>query len=456
MSNNIQYDLILSGAHVVAERDNKDSSLGDQSLVCEIMDIGITGDTIAALGSLDKQKAKTVVKLNGLTVLPGLIDTQVHFREPGLTHKEDLASGTRGALKGGITAIFDMPNTNPSTTSALSLADKLSRAKERAWTDYAFFIGASAENATHLDELQQLPGCCGVKIFMGSSTGSLLVSEEKALEEVVKHLLRRCSVHCEQESRLRERRPLVENHIGEVHLHPFWRDEITAFNATKQMVELAEKFDKKVHILHVTTAEEMQYLATKKHVASVEVTPQHLTLYAEECYERLGTLAQMNPPIRSKQHQDALWKAIDNGTVDIIGSDHAPHTLEEKNIPFPNSPSGMPGVQTTVPVMLNHVNQGRLSLTRLIELMHYNPCRLFAMPDRMGIAVGKRANFTIVDMNKENTITSDWIESKVAWTPFEGMKVKGWPIATMLHGKMAYRDGEFLAKPSGRPIAFHL
>ena len=245
--------------------------------------------------------------------------------------------------------MFEMPNTNPSTTSAALLADKLTRARERAWCDYAFFVGATEENARYLGELERLPGCAGVKIFMGSSTGSLLVADDEGLRLVLENGRRRVAVHAEDEARLRERLSLVPEG-ADVALHPVWRDVETATRATERLMRLARETARRVHVLHVTTAEEMDILKAHKDIATVEVTPQHLTLQAPECYERLGTLAQMNPPIREARHRQGLWEGVRQGIVDVIGSDHAPHTREEKARPYPKSPSGMPGVQTLVPV----------------------------------------------------------------------------------------------------------
>ncbi|MGE5147708.1 MAG: dihydroorotase, partial [Candidatus Eiseniibacteriota bacterium] len=335
-------------------------------------DVGVSGGRVAALGDLGRAAAAETIDAKGLHVLPGVVDTQVHFREPGLEHKEDLESGTRAAALGGVTAVFEMPNTNPSTTTAEALADKVKRAQGRVWCDIAFFVGATPDNAVELTTLERLPGCCGVKIFMGSSTGSLLVAEDEAVARVLSHGFRRCAVHSEDEARLKERRKLVEGGAP-VHQHPEWRDAETALRSTRRLVALAERARRRVHVLHVTTADEIPLLAEHKDLVTVEVTPQHLTLAAPECYDRLGSYAQMNPPIRDARHREGLWRGIADGIVDVIGSDHAPHTREEKAKPYPQSPSGMPGVQTLVPIMLDHVNAGRLTLERFVDLTSTGP-----------------------------------------------------------------------------------
>ncbi|MGB1548671.1 MAG: dihydroorotase, partial [Alphaproteobacteria bacterium] len=353
----------------------------------------------------------------------------------------------------GVTAVFEMPNTKPPTTSEAAIADKIARAKDRAWCDIAFFIGATPENAEELGALEQLPGVSGVKLFMGSSTGTLLVAEDEAVERVLRSGSRRLAAHCEDEMRLKERHHLaVEG--GSPHFHPVWRDEETAVNATRRLLGLARKTGRKVHVLHVTTAGEMVLLAKARDVASVEVTPQHLTLVAPECYDALGTLAQMNPPIRDDRHRKALWQALADGVVDVIGSDHAPHSLEEKAKPYPQSPSGMPGVQTLVPVLLNHLHEGRLSLERFVELTSQRAAALYRILGKGAVATGFDADFTVVDLTAKRRITNDWIASKVGWTPFDGMEVTGWPKMTILRGRPVMREDEVLGTAGGRLVRF--
>jgi len=417
------------------------------------IDIGIAHGRIAAIGSLGGASAAESFDATGLAVLPGLIDTQVHFREPGLEHKEDLATGTAGAALGGITAVFEMPNTKPTTTTPEALADKLARAKGRTWVDHAFFLGAAAENIEHLAEWEKLPGCAGIKVFMGSSTGSLLVADDATLARVLAAGSRRVAVHCEDEDRLTERRALIETG-AHPRLHPDWRDVETALRATTRLLKLAEAAGRRVHVLHVTSAEEMALLKDHKDLATVETTPQHLTLAGPECYDQLGTYAQMNPPIRDARHRDALWQAVAEGVVDVLGSDHAPHTREEKAKPYPQSPSGMTGVQTLVPLMLDHVNAGRLTLERLVDLMAAGPARIYGIIGKGRIAAGYDADFTIVDLKAERTITNQWIASRCGWTPFDGVQVTGWPVATIVGGKMVMRDGELLGAPEGKPVRF--
>ncbi len=436
------YDLILTGGTAVTP----------SGIVAA--DIGVAGGRIAAIGRLAGASAAEVMDVRGLTLLPGVIDTQVHFREPGLEHKEDLATGTAAAAQGGVTAVFEMPNTKPSTTTAAAIADKLARARGRAWVDHAFFLGAAADTVDRLAEWESLPGCAGIKVFMGSSTGSLLVADDATLARVLAAGRRRVAVHCEDEGRLAERRALVEGG-GHPRLHPEWRDVDTALMATERLVRLAEAAGRRVHVLHVTSAEEMEYLAGHKDLATVETTPQHLTLAAPECYDRLGTYAQMNPPIRDERHRAALWRAVAAGVVDVLGSDHAPHTRAEKDQPYPASPSGMTGVQTLVPLMLDHVHAGRLSLERFVDLTAAGPARIYGIAGKGRLAVGYDADVTVVDLKAERTITDGWIASRCGWTPFDGMRVTGWPVATLVRGRAVMRDGQLLGPPAGAPVRFH-
>ncbi len=416
-------------------------------------DLWVRSGRIALIGESAKATAAASFDAAGLHVLPGVIDSQVHLREPGLEHKEDIETGTSAAAMGGVTAVFDMPNTHPSTLAVEDLADKVERAAGRAWCDIAFFGGAARENVDDLAELETRAGCSGIKIFMGSSTGSLLVPDDETLRRVLSSGFRRMAVHAEDEYRLRERRKLVEPEAS-VEKHPHWRDEETALAATKRVLSIARSVGRRVHILHVSTGVEMEVLADYRDLATCEVTPQHLTLVAPDCYKRLGTRAQMNPPIRGEADRAALWRALDQGVVDVIGSDHAPHTLEEKDQPYPRSPSGMPGVQTLLPLMLDHVHHGRLSLERLVDLTSAGPARVYGIAGKGSIAVGYDADFSIVDLKAKARIENAWIKSRCGWTPFDGMEVHGWPKATIVRGEIAMREGVLVGRPAGKPVRF--
>ena len=414
-------------------------------------DIGIRDGRIAALGALSTDTADAITDCHGLHLLPGVIDTQVHFREPGLEHKEDLASGSLSAVMGGVTGVFEMPNTNPLTVTRETFEDKIRRATGRMHCNFAFFIGGSHENAVELPVLERLPGCAGVKVFMGSSTGSLLVPDDEGVGAILKVISRRASFHSEDEYRLEERKPLrVPNDPTS---HPVWRDPEAALRSTRRLVALARKYGKRIHVLHISTAEEMAFLADHKDVATVEVTPHHLTL-DETAYTRLGTLAQMNPPVRDKAHRAGIWNGVHNGVVDVLGSDHAPHTREEKLKPYPSSPSGMTGVQTLVPIMLDHVSSGALSLERFVDLSSRGPSRIFNIARKGRIAVGYDADLTIVDLKRRETITNGWVASKAGWTPYDGVTVTGWPVGTVVNGKSVMWQGELVTTAAGQPIRF--
>ena len=416
-----------------------------------ISDIAVKNGKIVEIGDLSEKKANQTIDLKGYHLLPGVIDTQVHFREPGLEYKEDLNSGTKAAVLGGITGVFEMPNTNPATTNEDALKEKLKLAEGRLFCDYAFYVGGTEDNYLELPKLEKIPGCCGVKVFMGLSIGSLLVSEDNDLDNIVSNINNRASFHCEDQDMLEER---IDYQIsGDIHSHEVWRNDEQCFRATQRIVGIARKNKKNILVLHVSTRQEIEFLSKNKDIASVEITPQHLTLNAPECYNELGSYAQMNPPIRNLEHQKKLWEGINDGTADIIGSDHAPHTKDEKNAEYPSSPSGMPGVQTLVPVMLNHVNAGKLTLERFVELTSYNPSKLFKIKEKGQIAIGFDADFTVVDMNKERVITDDWIVSKCGWTPYNNMEIKGWPIMTIIRDNIVMQDDK-ISDPLGKPMNF--
>lgn len=412
-------------------------------------DIAVLNGRVAGFGA--SFKAAETLDCRNLHIMPGVIDSQVHFREPGLTHKEDLETGSRAAVMGGVTAVFEMPNTNPTTTSAAALSDKVSRAQHRMFCDFAFYVGGTRENVDEISALERLPGSAGIKVFIGSSTGDLLVEDDAGLEAIISKLSRRAAFHSEDEFRLRER--VKYQMPGDAASHPIWRDVEAARLCTERLIRIARKYNKRIHVLHISTAEELPLLAAARDLASVEVTPNHLTLSSDD-YARLGTKLQMNPPVREGRHREALWAAINSGLVDVLGSDHAPHTLEEKAKPYPSSPSGMTGVQTLVPMMLTHVNAGKLSLERLVDLTSHGPQRIFNIKNKGRIAEGYDADFTIVDLKRTETITNKWIESRSAWTPYDGVKVQGWVVGTYVRGRPAMWQGEIAQKAFGEAVTF--
>ena len=414
-------------------------------------DIGILKNKIVKIGDL-KDESKEVFDAKGLTVLPGCIDTQVHFREPGSTDAEDLNSGSKAAVMGGITSVFEMPNTNPPTTNFEEF-DKKIKIGKGMYCNHAFYFGATAENYTTLEKLKELKGCCGIKLFAGSSTGNLLVDKEKDIEKVFEHASKVVAVHSEDEEILKIRKKLIEE--GNVLSHPVWRNEEVAMSSTRRIVRIAKRFKKKAHILHVTTKEEVDFLSQNKGDITFEITPQHLTIYAPDCYDNLGTYAQMNPPIRDKSHYDRLWYAVRNNYNDTIGSDHAPHLKTNKDKKYPNSPSGMPGVQTILPVMLDHVNNKKLQLEQLMKLLCENPVKIFGIKNKGFLKENYDADITIVDLNKSIKIQNEDIQSKCGWSPFNGYSFKGSPVVTIVNGKIKMKNGKIIGDPEGTPLEFN-
>ncbi len=433
------FDLVLMNGVVV----NQDGE--------GVRDIGVRDGRIAEIGALGSASAGERIDCQGLHVLPGVIDSQVHFREPGLVHKEDLETGSRAAALGGVTAVFEMPNTDPTTTTADALADKLRRAKGRMHCDFAFWVGGTHDNVADLSELERLPGAAGIKVFMGSSTGRLLVADDAGVLAILKAIRRRAAFHSEDEERLNERKHHRVH--GDHSSHHVWRDEIAALRSTERLVRLAREAHAQVHILHISTGHEMALLAEAKDVASCEATPHHLTLSAED-YPRLGARLQMNPPVRGADHRKEIWRGLAQGVVDVLGSDHAPHPHEEKAKPYPESPSGMPGVQTLVPVMLDHVNAGRLTLRRFVDLTSAGPARIFNIVGKGRIAAGYDADFTVVDTKRVETIRDTWIASRCGWTPYDGKTVTGWPVGTFVRGRRVMWEGELTTPSTGEALRF--
>jgi dihydroorotase len=433
------FDLILAGATVV----NQDGAAQ--------RDIGVANGKIAEIGDLYAAAAGERIDCRGLHVLPGVIDSQVHFREPGLTHKEDLESGSRGAVLGGVTAVFEMPNTDPLTVSAEALADKVKRATGRMHCDFAFWVGGTQDNVADIPELERLPGAAGIKVFMGSSTGKLLVPDDAGVLAILKQTRRRAAFHSEDEPRLIERKSLQV--AGDPASHPVWRDETTAIRSTERLIRLAREARAQVHVLHISTREEIALLQEAKDVASCEATPHHLTLSAED-YARLGTKLQMNPPVRGSEHRDGMWRGLSQGVIDVLGSDHAPHTLEEKARPYPQSPSGMTGVQTLAPIMLDHIAAGRLTLQRFVDLTSAGPARIFGIVGKGRIAAGYDADFTVVDLKRRETVRDAWIASRSGWTPYDGRSVTGWPVGTFVRGRKVMWEGEVTTPAQGKAVRF--
>ena len=419
----------------------------------EAADLGVRDGRIAALGDLSTGSAAETIDATGLHVLPGLIDSHVHLRDPGDPAVETLATGTRAAVLGGIATVFDMPNTDPPIADRERLAWKRAYAEERIWCDVGLYVAGTKTNIDDIAALELEPGVCAVKVFAGSSTGNIMVEDDEHLERIMRAGRRRIAFHSEDEYRLQSRKPLFRSGMP-YRSHMEWRDEECAYLGTRRLMALARRTGRPAHILHVSTAQELDYLRDFRDLATVEVLVNHLTQVAPDCYDRLGGLGVMNPPIRGERHREAGWRAICDGRVDTIGSDPAPHARAAKALPWPDCPAGLTGVQTLVPVMLDHVNAGRLSLSRLVDLMAAGPARVYGLLGKGRLAAGYDADVTLVDMQRRRTIEDSWIASPCGWTPFAGMKVQGWPVATVVRGVPVMRDDEVLGQPRGRLAAF--
>ena len=417
----------------------------------EQTNVGVRAGKIVALGA--QGDAAQVIDAKGLHVLPGLIDPHVHLRDPGDPKVESIPTGTKGALLGGLACVFDMPNTTPSLVDEKMLTWKQDYVEKVAWCDMGLYVGAARSNISALGGLECGCGVCGIKVFAGSSTGDLMIEDDESLEKVMRSGRRRISYHSEDEYRLQARKPMFKE--GDPYSnHMVWRDEECAFLGTRRLMALARKTGRPAHILHVSTAQEFDYLKDYRDICTAEVLVNHLTQFAPDVYERLGGFAVMNPPIRTQEHMEAAWKAVNDGLVDTIGSDHAPHSREAKLRPWPSCASGLTGVQTLVPIMLNHVNNGRLSLSRMVDLMCAGPARVYGALNKGRLAAGYDADFTLVDMKKQRRIEESWIVSPCGWTPFAGMDITGWPVGVVIRGNRAMADDEVLGEPAGKLVQF--
>ena len=412
-------------------------------------DLLIVDGRIAAIGEVQSQG--DIIDATGLLVMPGVVDPQVHFRDPGFTHKEDLETGSRACAAGGVTSFLEMPNTRPTTTTLDAMAAKKARAAAVCVTNYNFFVGATADN---IDVLNSVENVCGIKVFMGSSTGDLLVSEREDIERIFANGDRLIAVHAEDEDRLKERKTAFAGRTDAT-AHPEIRDVTTAVLASKLALEMSEKHQRRLHILHLSTGDEVQLLRARGKGAgrvTTETLPQYLLLQAPECYEKLGTHAQMNPPIRSREHQEALWKGLHDGTIDCIATDHAPHTLEEKAQPFGKAPSGMPGVETSLAVMLDAAHRGLCSVEDVVRWMCSAPADIYGMKGKGRLAVGMDGDVTLADLAKTEKVGARGYFAKVGWNPFDGQAITGWPVMTIVHGQVVFRDNEIQPNVRGREI----
>ena len=413
-------------------------------------DVLLRDGKIAQLGQIKASTAEKVIDGIHLFLLPGALDPQVHFRDPGLTHKEDLRTGSMAAASGGVTSFFDMPNTKPSTITIEAMSERKRVAAEKCVVNYNFFIGATNTNLEVLNGVENVPG---IKIFMGSSTGDLLVSDTKDLDNIFGNGSRLIAVHAEDDEIINAAAEIYKNSTDFNH-HQFVRPADAALKATTLAVELSIKYQRRLHILHMTTLDEVRYLEIQKSKApiSAEVCPQHFLLSAPHVYQKLGAYAQMNPPIRDKQHGEALWEGLVNGVIDCIATDHAPHTHEEKASPFGSAPSGMPGVETSLPMLLDRANRGLCKLEDVVKWMCEKPVELYKVKNKGHIKEGYDADLVLVDMGKKRSIENGNLWTKVNWSPYDGWTTQGWPVTTIVNGHIVFQDGEIDESVKGREV----
>ncbi len=390
------------------------------------------------------------IDASGLTLLPGVIDPQVHFREPGLEHKEDLFTASCACAKGGVTSFLEMPNTKPLTITQAALDDKLQRSASKCLVNYGFFIGATAENLPDINNAQP---ACGIKIFMGSNHGPLLVDTIEQIEPIFATGTRLIAVHAEDQARINQRRAEFAGNTNPA-IHSVIQDDIAALNATKLAVSLSEKYQRRLHILHLSTAIEAEFLREHKpRWVTAEVTPQHLLLNIAD-YDRIGTLAQMNPPLRTSHDNEVLWQALLEGTIDFIATDHAPHTLEEKAKGYPQSPSGMPGVETSLPLMLTQAMAGKCTVAQVSNWMSTAVAKAYGIPHKGSIAPGYDADLVLVDLKNYRPVLRSELQTKCGWSPFEGWELTGYPVITIVLGQVAYDHGQLNTTVRGEALQF--
>jgi len=416
----------------------------------EVRDVQLQQGKIVQVASEILETPAQEINAEGLTLLPGVIDPQVHFREPGLEHKEDLFTASCACARGGVTSFLEMPNTRPLTTTQAALDDKLQRAAEKCLVNYGFFIGATAEN---LPDLRQANPTPGIKIFMGSAHGALLVDQEAALEPIFAEGDRLIAVHAEDQARINQRRQQFAGNTDPA-VHSQIQDNQAALAATQLALKLSQKYQRRLHILHLSTAEEAELLRQEKPAwVTAEVTPQHLLLNTS-AYETLGTLAQMNPPLRSPHDNEVLWQALLDGVIDFIATDHAPHTLAEKAKGYPNTPSGMPGVETSLPLLLTQAMQGRCTIAQVAHWMSTAVAQAYGIPHKGAIAPGYDADLVLVDLDTYRPVLRQELLTKCGWSPFEGWNLTGWPVMTIVGGQIVYDRGKLHTDVRGRPLTF--
>jgi dihydroorotase len=415
------------------------------------LEVRTDGPFISQVASHVSSDGARVIDASGLHLFPGIIDVQVHFREPGNTHKEDLETATRACARGGVTSFCEMPNTSPPATNQKAMDYKLSLGAKKSRVNYSFFVGATNDN---IDDLVGIKRVCGIKVFLGASTGDLLVDDMKALERIFAETdkNRVIAFHCEDESFLRERKHLFEDRT-DMRAYTEWRNVEAAYISTQRVVGLARKHKHRAHILHVSSTRETELFTPRDTLVTAETSPHHLLLNVDD-YARLGTLGKMNPPLKYREDNAGLWKALQDGRIGVIATDHAPHTLEEKRRGTWKAPAGIPAVENSLALILDASSKGKCTLEEVVQWMCENPAKTYAMKRKGFIQPGFDADLTLVDPNAQHVVRNNEQLTKCGWSPWDGQKLKGKAITTIVRGQIVYEDGQVNDNVRGSEIEF--
>jgi dihydroorotase len=415
----------------------------------ESVSVLIEDGRIASIDAASQTVADEVVDATGLHLMPGVIDDQVHFREPGLTHKENLTAASHACAKGGVTTFLEMPNTKPAAITRELVGDKYALAAKKSLVNYGFYIGATPNNIKELSLARDIPG---IKIFIGSSTGDLLVDDQETLERIFAETSLPITAHCEDETTVRANAARLAGST-DVADHSRIRDHQAAMIATRRAFDLAKRHQHRFHLLHVSTGAETELLADHQGLITAEACTPHL-LFDTRDYQRLGTLIQANPSVKTEQDQQQLWQALIDNRIQVIATDHAPHTLEEKQQSYPQSPSGMPSIENSLALMLNEVHRGRLTLERVVEAMCDAPARVWDIVGKGRIAEGYDADLVLVDLKQKQLVQNQTQLTYCGWSPWHGCELTGWPVRTWVLGHEVYRDGQIVSEQPGQAAQY--
>lgn len=424
-----------------------------------IADVFIKNGIIDKIGSLNTTIADQTIDAKGLLLLPGAIDDQVHFREPGLTHKGTIYSEAKAAVAGGVTSFMEMPNTSPSATTLPLLENKYAIAREKSLANYSFFLGTSNDNIEEIKKVDPKK-VCGIKIFMGSSTGNLVVDNPDALEQIFAHAPMIIATHCETDAMVKANQAKLIAEYGEeidARFHPMIRDAASCYESSVKAIALAKKHKARLHILHISTAQEIGLFDNTLPLAQKKITAEaciHHLWFCDEDYASKGNFIKWNPAVKSAKDRDAIFQAVLDDRIDVIATDHAPHTLEEKSKRYLDAPSGGPLVQHSLQAMLDFHAQGKISLERIVEKMCHNPAILFEIQKRGYIREGYYADLVLVDLKGTETVSKSNILYQCAWSPFEGHTFQSKIKHTIVSGHLVYSNGRFDESQKGHRLEF--